>query len=254
MQRHILEKCIAVMALVVIPVAVSVHTVVSYVFSMTIQPMWHSAIFGPYFVVGAIFSGIAALIIAMAVLRSAYGLQEYLRPIHFENLNILLLVMSCLWFYFTFSEYLTTWYGAEPEHMVIFYSKMTGAYAPLFWLMIATCFVIPFGVLVSPLRKTVSGAVIASVPVCVGMWLERFLIVVPTLVHPRLPYATGSYCPSWVEVSLFAGCLAAFALLYIVFTRLFPIVSIWEVREGQEHAISEVSERIASYFPKGEKA
>ncbi|MEK7745064.1 MAG: NrfD/PsrC family molybdoenzyme membrane anchor subunit, partial [Elusimicrobiota bacterium] len=131
-EMRVLEKCIAVMAIVVIPVAVSVHTVVSYVFSMTIQPMWHSTIFGPYFVVGAIFSGIAALIIAMAALRRVYGLEEYLRPIHFKNLGLLLLVMSCLWLYFTFSEFLTTWYGNDPEHIVIFYSKLSGPYAPFF--------------------------------------------------------------------------------------------------------------------------
>jgi len=252
LQIRVLETCIAIMALIVIPVAISVHTVVSYVFSMTIQPMWHSAIFGPYFVVGAIFSGIAALIIAMAILRSAYGLGDYLRPIHFQNLGALLLVMSCLWLYFTFCEFITTWYGAEPGDMVIFWSKISGAYAPFFWTMVVTCFVIPFSVLVSPLRKTVAGPVIASVPICVGMWLERFLIVVPTLVRPRLPYAAGHYTPSWVELSLFAACLAAFALLYVVFTRFFPIVSIWEVREGQEHAVAEVSERVASYLPAAE--
>ncbi|HEX7425216.1 MAG TPA: NrfD/PsrC family molybdoenzyme membrane anchor subunit, partial [Terriglobales bacterium] len=102
-QHRWLERGIAIMAVVVIPIAVSVHTVVSWVFGMTIQPMWHSTIFGPYFVVGAIFSGIAALIVAMAILRWAYHLEDYLRPIHFNNLGILLLVMTLLWFYFTFA-------------------------------------------------------------------------------------------------------------------------------------------------------
>lgn len=248
-QKHVLEKCIAIMAIVVIPVAVSVHTVVSYVFAMTIQPMWHSAIFGPYFVVGAIFSGIAALIIAMAVLRRVYHLETFLKPIHFNYLGILLLVMSVLWLYFTFGEYLTTWYGGEPDHMVIFDSKLHGKYSIPFWTMVVTCFVIPFPVLVSRLRKTVYGCVIASIPVCVGMWLERYNIVIPTLVRPRLPYATASYTPSWVEVGLFVGCVGGFILLYALFTRLFPIVSLWEVREGQEHAPHEVAERVATYFP-----
>ncbi|OGR89826.1 MAG: hypothetical protein A3A86_07125, partial [Elusimicrobia bacterium RIFCSPLOWO2_01_FULL_60_11] len=247
-EKKVLEKCIAIMAIVVIPVAISVHTVVSFVFSMTVQPMWHSTIFGPYFVVGAIFSGIAALIIAMSILRRAYHLEEYLKPVHFRNLGILLLAMSCLWFYFTFCEYITTWYGNEPGHMLIFNSKMTGVYWPYFWGMVVTCFVIPFTLLVSPMGKTVLGTTLASIPVCIGMWLERFLIVVPTLVRPRLPYTTGSYTPSWVEISLFAGCLAAFTLLYAVFTKLFPIVSIWEVEEGREHAAKEVSDRIKTYF------
>ena len=119
------------MAIIVIPIAVSVHTVVSWVFAMTVQPMWHSTIFGPYFVVGAIFSGIAAIIIAMAIIRKAYHLEEYLKPIHFNNLGILLLVMSLLWFYFTFAEFLTTYYGAEPAHMSIFLSKTEGKFSPL---------------------------------------------------------------------------------------------------------------------------
>jgi Ni/Fe-hydrogenase subunit HybB-like protein len=79
------------------------------------------------------------------------------------------------------------------------------------------------------------------------------LIVVPTLVRPRLPYSTGAYSPSWVEVSLFAGCIATFVMLYALFTRMFPIVSVWEVREGEEHAVSEVSQRIRTYFPGGDR-
>ncbi|MFQ5411089.1 MAG: NrfD/PsrC family molybdoenzyme membrane anchor subunit, partial [Phycisphaerae bacterium] len=104
-QHRILEILIGIMAVLVIPIAVSVHTVVSFVFAMTIQPMWHSAIFGPYFVVGAIFSGIAALIVAMALIRWVYGLGEYLKNAHFNNLGLLLLVMCFMWLYFTGSEF-----------------------------------------------------------------------------------------------------------------------------------------------------
>ena len=102
-QIHYLEKGIGIMAVTVLPIAVSVHTVVSYVFSMTIQPMWHSTIFGPYFVAGAIYSGIAAIIVAMAVLRRVYHLGDYFREVHFNYLGILLLVMTCLWLYGTFT-------------------------------------------------------------------------------------------------------------------------------------------------------
>src|SRR4030066_2249649 len=143
-QKKRLEKAIAVMAILVIPIAVSVHTVVSWVFAMTVQPMWHSTIFGPYFVVGAIFSGIASIIIAMAILRKVYHLEDYLKPIHFNNLGILLLVMTCLWVYFTFAEYLTTFYGGEPAHMAVFYSKLTGEFAPMFWSMGILFLLIPF--------------------------------------------------------------------------------------------------------------
>jgi molybdopterin-containing oxidoreductase family membrane subunit len=249
-QRKLLETAISVMAVIVIPIAVSVHTVVSWVFAMTVQPMWHSTIFGPYFVVGAIFSGIAALLIAMAIIRRAYHLEDYLKPVHFNNLGLLLLVMSLLWFYFTFAEFLTTYYGGEPSHMVIFLSKTQGRFSPLFWTMIVTCFVVPFTLLANHrTRKTIWGPVAASVSVEIGMWLERFLIVVPSLSHPRLPLTAATYTPSWVEVSLLAGFVAIFILLYAVFTKLFPIVSIWEIQEGRESSVEEVSTRVRSYLP-----
>jgi Ni/Fe-hydrogenase subunit HybB-like protein len=248
-QQRILEKAISIMAILVIPVAISVHTVVSFVFAMTIQPMWHSAIFGPYFVAGAIFSGIAALIVAMNVIRRVYHLEDYLRPVHFNNLGILLLVMTLLWFYFTFTEYLTTFYGADPLHMTIFWSKFTGRFAPYFWGMFLFCFVIPLPLLSFKRTRTPFGTLIASISVVIGMWLERFVIVVPTLTNPRLPNQDVIYSPTWVEWSIFAGCISFFILLYMIFTKVFPIVSIWEIREGREKSLAEVQERIKTYLP-----
>lgn len=235
-QWHRLERAIGFMAILVIPIAVSVHTVVSWVFAMTIQPMWHSTIFGPYFVVGAIFSGIAAIIVAMAIVRKHYRLEKYLQPLHFNNLGLLLLVMACLWFYFTFAEHLTTWYGQEPEEMTVFNARLFGQFAWYFWTMVATCFVIPFVILANSRTRTIKGTVIASVSVTIGMWLERFAIVVPTLSNPRVPIHGFSYVPSWVEVSLMAGCFAAFSLLYMGFTKLFPVISIWELEEDARAA------------------
>jgi len=248
-QHRILERLIAVFAIAVIPIAVSVHTVVSYVFSMTVQPMWHSAIFGPYFVVGAIFSGIAALIIVLAVLRKVYHLQDYLKPVHFGNLGKLLLVMSLLWVYFTFCEYLTVFYGGEPSHLSIYYSKLTGRFSPSFWTMVVTCFVIPFAILCNKRTRTITGTVICSLSVCVGMWLERFTIVVPTLSRPRLPYPAGAYSPTWVEWSLTAAAFAFLGLAFMVLSKLFPVVSLWEVREGRSAALDETRVRLREYYP-----
>ena len=132
-----------IMAIAIIPVAVSVHTIVSFDFSMAPVPMWHSTIFGPYFVAGAIFSGIAALIIAMAALRKFLHLEEYLHPVHFENLGKLLLMMSLLWGYFVFAERLTTWYGNEPAEMAVFWATQRGSFAPLYWTMVVCNFVVP---------------------------------------------------------------------------------------------------------------
>jgi Ni/Fe-hydrogenase subunit HybB-like protein len=248
-QHRRLGKAITFMAILVIPVAVSVHTVVSFVFAMTIQPMWHSAIFGPYFVAGAIFSGIAALILAMGLIWEFYHLEKYLKPIHFNNLGILLLVMTLLWFYFTFTEYITIVYGNEPVHMAIFWSKISGKFAPLFWLHFTLCFIIPLPILAIRKYRTIRGTVIASISIILGMWLERFVIIVPTLTRQRMPIQGAYYIPTWVEWSILAGCISLFVFLYTLFTKVFPIVSIWEVREGREKAAATVAARITSYMP-----
>lgn len=248
-QRKVLNRAIAVMAVLVIPIAVSVHTVVSWVFAMTLQPMWHSTIFGPYFVAGAIFSGIAALLISMVILRRVFHLENYLHPIHFDYLGVLLLVMALLWFYFTFAEYLTGFYGHEPGEMKVFWAKFSGEHAFYFWAMVVCNFVIPVIVLFRRKTHTILRVVIASSTIIIGMWLERFIIIVPTLAHPRLEIPPGVYIPSWVEWSVLAGSFALFILFYVLFTKLFPIISIWEIHEGREVGLKEVQERVRSYMP-----
>ena len=192
---------------------------------------------------------VAGLIIAMAIIRRSCHLEAYLKPIHFNNLGLLLLTMSLLWFYFTFTEYLTSFYGAEPAHMAVFYAKLTGSYAPYFWTMVVCCFIIPMAILCYRKTRTIKGTVIVSIAVIIGMWLERFTIVLPTLVNPRLPYERGVYMPTWVEFAVTFACVAAFILLYMLFVKVFPIVSIWEIKEGKEHGVEETAKRVESYLP-----
>src|SRR5216117_3701898 len=208
-QWHRLESAMHIMAIAIIPIAVSVHTIVSFDFSMALVPMWHSTIFGPYFVAGAIFSGIAALIIVMALVRKFLRLEAYLQPVHFQNLGKLLLTMSLLWGYFIFNERLTVWYGNAPSEMAVFWSTQTGAYAPLFWTMVLCNLVIPFPFLAIRKLRTVTGATIASCGVIVGMWLERFLIIVPSLAHKPLAYSWGRYSPRWPEIVIMTSMFAA---------------------------------------------
>ncbi len=248
-QRKILDRAVGIMMVLVIPIAISVHTVISYIFAMTLQPGWHSTIFGPYFVVGAIFSGIAALLVVMIVLRRVYHLERYLKPVHFDHLSKLLLVMSLLWFYFTFSEYLTAFFGNEPTEMRVFFHKLTGPYALFFWGMVACNFLVPVGILSFRRTRTIPGIMVASIAVVVGMWLERLNIVVPSLANPRLPYPTGFYVPGLVEWGMFAGGIATFILGFVLFARFFPLVSIWEIQEGREHSIAETVERLEGYLP-----
>jgi len=231
-QWHRLEAAMQIMAIAIVPVAISVHTIVSFDFSMSLVPMWHSTVFGPYFVAGAIFSGIAALIIAMAVLRKALHLEDYLRPVHFHNLGKLLLLMSLLWGYFMFAERLTTWYGNTSAEMAVFWETQTGSYSPLFWTMVFCNFLIPFPLLAIKKLRTITGCVIAASTIVVGMWLERFLIIVPSLARKNLPYTWSSYRPQPVEIMITVATFAAMMLLYALFSKAVPIISIWELKVG----------------------
>lgn len=231
---HALERAMKLMACIILAVAVSVHTVVAWDFAMAIAPMWHSTIFGPYFVVGAIFSGIAALLLVMGILRKALHLELYLTERHFDNLAKLLLLMSLLWFYFTFAEHLTVWYGNEPSEMAVFRSRVTGPFAGYFWTMVVCNFVIPFILLGIGRLRRIRTAMIASVGVLVGMWLERFLIVVPTLGNPRSASVSTFYAPTWVEIAITAATFAGMIVLYLIFAKLFPMIAVWEFEPLKE--------------------
>lgn len=231
LQWQALERAMKIMAMVILAVAVSVHSVVAYDFSMSIAPTWHSTIFAPYFVAGAIFSGIAALVLVMAALRKFLGFQQYFRELHFVNLSKLLFLMSLIWLYFTFSEHLTTWYGNLPREIHVLQAREHGFFGFLFWTMVVCNFCIPFILLGITRLRNITTITISSVAVLIGMWLERFLIVVPSLSKPSLAAAWGDYAPSWVEVSITAGTFAAMILLYLLFVKIFPIIAIWEYDE-----------------------
>jgi len=232
-QHRRLEVAIGIMAIVIIPVAVSVHTVVSWIFGMTMQPMWHSTILGPYFVVGAIFSGIAMLFLFMTVLRKAWHFEEYIGPKQYNYLGLLLLVMSAFWGYFTLAEFLTTGYATLEHERAVLNAKLMGEYAPAFWVMVVGNLIIPFLILMRRKGRTPLGTTIAALAIIVGMWVERFLIVAPSLTRPSLGLLPATYTPSLTEIAITVGSLALFALLFLLFFKIFPAISVWEVEEGQ---------------------
>jgi Ni/Fe-hydrogenase subunit HybB-like protein len=298
-----LERIIAVTAIIIIPIAVSVHTIISWILATTVQPGWHSTVFGPYFVVGAIFSGIGALFIAMTIMRWVFHLEAYITEQQYRYLSYLLIAMTAIWFYFTYTEHLILIAGQQEAEFPVLASRLWGGYAPSFWLMVglmviafwvlvlprlsperwgrapafqprfaiatalsaaiaitlallpqtqpitaafgdvsgrtlllivATTFAVATGISVLPWLKQhiVASTVIASFCVVIGMWLERWNIVVPTMTHPRLIRWSG-YNPTTTEWALTVASLALFAFLFLVFFKLFPPVSIWEVAEGR---------------------
>jgi molybdopterin-containing oxidoreductase family membrane subunit len=150
----------------------------------------------------------------------------------FQNLGKLLLVMALLWGYFVFNERLVTYYGNEPSEMAVFWRTQRESFAPLYWTMVIGNFVLPVVLMGIKYFRTITGCVIASVGVIVGMWLERFLIIVPSLGHKYLPYSFATYSPQPVEIIIAVATFAAMTLLYVLFAKFVPIISIWELKAG----------------------
>jgi Ni/Fe-hydrogenase subunit HybB-like protein len=241
-EQHLLEKCVSILAVIIIPLAISVHTVVSWIFAMTLRPGWNSSIFGPYFVVGAIYSGAAGVVLSMYLVRRAFHLEDYIEPLHFRNLGLLLLTFCMLYLYFNVNEYLTTGYKVEGPEKLLLQGLFFGDFSTLFWTVQSMVVFIPMVMMIAVLgvkrlqRFTPPVLAVASLLVVVGAWAKRYLIIIPTLSTPylpnaKLPYDWLHYRPTWVEWSITAGAVAVFLLIYMLFAKLFPMVSIWETRE-----------------------
>ncbi len=233
-QKKYLTIAMTFMMVLIIPVAVSVHTVVSWIFAMTLRDPWNSTVFGPYFVAGAIFSGIAAIILLMAILRKAYRLEAFITEKHFINLGYMLGGFTLIMLYFNLQEYAVTGYKMAGEAPFHFLQLFAGEYAPFFWFYVIGGMVIPGLIILFPQTRTFKGVLLAAALVVVGMWMERFLIVVAGLRVPLMPYEPAWYVPTWVEWSLMAGAFALFGLVVAIFSKLFPVISIWEVAEQFE--------------------
>ena len=222
------------MMLLIIPIAVSVHTVVSWIFAMTLREPWNSTIFGAFFVAGAIFSGIAVLIILMAVLRKVYHLEEYITEKHFKYLGFMMTALALIMIYGNLSEFITVGYKLEGEGEFHFRQLFLGQFAGFYWFYFIGGLIVPPLLILLPWTRNIRGIVLAAVLVTAAMWVERYFIVVTGLRVPLMPYEPSNYAPSWVEWSVMAGGFALFALLITLFVKVFPILSVWEVVEEHE--------------------
>ncbi len=235
-QFHRLEKMLDGMAIFMTMLVVTVHTVVSWVFGMTLQPGWHTALIGPFFLLGAILSGTAAVVIVLSILRKVYHLEQALPVRLFNSLRKLLITFTLGWLYMMIAEYLTAGYNGVLEEARVLQDKFSGEYALMFWGMALLVFVFPLLIFIFKGKNSVGWMVFASILVNIGMWIERYIVIVPTEVSPRV-YAMmsrGLYSPSWTEILVTVALFAGMILLYAVFTRFFPIVPIWETAETLE--------------------
>jgi Ni/Fe-hydrogenase subunit HybB-like protein len=233
-QRRALAKSVAILMVLIIPVAVSVHTVLSLVFSTTTRVSWNSTAFGFFFVFGAIFSGLAVLIIIFAVVRKRFHLEEYITERHFTYLGYLLATAGMVMIYANATEFITKGYHASTDDLFAFRELFVTDLAPLFWFYFFGGLVLPVLIVAFKRTRTVTGLVIGSSFAIVAMFIERYFIVVGGMGVPLMPYEPSSYAPTWVEWALVAAGLALFMLLLTLFTKFFPVLAVWEMKE--EHA------------------
>ncbi|GGK72048.1 NrfD/PsrC family molybdoenzyme membrane anchor subunit [Amphritea balenae] len=231
MEWHRLGVAYTFLAVLIIPLAVSVHSVVSWDFAMSIVPGLHHTVFAPYFVVGAIYSGTAGIVTMMFLLRKYFSLESYITTTHFNNLGKLLLLLSLLWAYINMLEIFTGWYSGSSAQIETLNYKLFGYYAPLFWGMVLFCAIIPLALIVKKVRTSLITMLIISVLINIGMYIERLLILTTSLSRKYLPDYWGIYTPTLVEISIFIGSVALFICFFLVFVKIVPSVSMYEVKE-----------------------
>jgi Ni/Fe-hydrogenase subunit HybB-like protein len=229
-QERWLLRATLIMAVLIIPLAISVHSVLAWLFAMTVREGWHSTIFGPLFVMAAMLSGVAMVILVLAAARKAYHLEPFITRTHFRYLSYLLLALGAGYLYFMVAEYLTEGYTQTGETGAILRALFIGSYAPLFWAIVLGGLVLPLVLVALPGRYLVARASFASALLIAAMWLKRYLIIlIPGITEPVSPLAL--YRPTWVELTITAAAVAAIPLGLMVLFALVPVMSIHEVEE-----------------------
>jgi molybdopterin-containing oxidoreductase family membrane subunit len=225
------EDAYLILAGLATPLVISVHTVVSFDFTIAILPGWHSTIFPPYFVAGAIYSGFAMVLTLAIPLRAIYGLQELITMRHLEKMAQLMLATGMIVAYSYIDEAFIAFYSGNPYERYEIVNRAVGPYGWVYWLLVATNLIIPQMMWSTRARRSVTLIFLAAVSVDVGMWLERFVIVIVSLHRDFLPSIWGMYIPTFWDWATFLGSIALFVTLFLLFFRFLPPISIFEMKE-----------------------
>ena len=215
------------------PLVLSVHSVVSWDFAMSIVPGWHSTIFAPYFVAGAIFSGIAMVITLLVPIRKIFGLEAYFTEKHFDAMSKLILLTGMIVTYAYIAEIFLVWYSGDPAHAEGQYI-IAGLSGPYWWaaaIMVACNSVIPQLLWSKKVRTSIPALFTITIFINIGMWFERFVIIVTSLAHEYEPWQWNVYKPSWVEMGIMVGSFGWFFMWFLLFMRVLPAVSVAELKE-----------------------
>ncbi|MDY0075798.1 MAG: NrfD/PsrC family molybdoenzyme membrane anchor subunit [Bacteroidales bacterium] len=226
--RH--ETVSLILAGLAAPLVLSVHTIVSFDFATSVIPGWHTTIFPPYFVSGAVFSGFAMVLTLLIVARKALGLEEYITINHIESMNKVIILTGSIVGIAYITEFFMAWYSGVEYEQYAFLNRAFGPYAWAYWIMMTCNVVTPQLFWFKKIRTSVVATFIISIFVNIGMWFERFVIVVTSLHRDFLPSSWVMYKPSLVEVGLYVGTLGLFFTLFLLFIRVFPVIAIAEVK------------------------
>jgi molybdopterin-containing oxidoreductase family membrane subunit len=227
---HRYEIAYLLLAGIATPLVVSVHTVVSFDFAIAILPGWHTTIFPPYFVAGAIYSGFAMVLTLAIPIRAVYGLEDFITLRHLQNMAKVMLVTGLIVAYGYFTEAFIAWYSADKYELFVPLNRAIGPYWWSYWLLILCNVGIPQVLWFRRVRSSPLGLFVVAIIVNVGMWLERFVIVVTSLHRDFLPSAWGNYQPTIWDWSTFIGTIGLFLALLFLFLRFLPMISIFEMR------------------------
>lgn len=222
------------------PLVISVHSVVSWDFAMALVPGWHSTIFAPYFVAGAIFSGLGMVLTLIIPVRKLMRLERYITIKHFEALAKMILFTSMIVTYAYVVEFWTAWYSGNMFEKDTFWNRAFGHIGPLFWVMVLCNSAIPLLLFFKKICTHLGWLFAISIFINIGMWLERFVIIVGSLSHEFEPWAWTTYRPTWVEISITLGSFAWFFLWFLLFVKHLPVVSITEIKEAIPRTAREV--------------
>ncbi|MEI7725343.1 MAG: NrfD/PsrC family molybdoenzyme membrane anchor subunit [Bacteroidota bacterium] len=237
-QKELLNVATDLLSIVIIPLAILVHSVLAWIFGMTLRPGWHSTIFAPYFVIAAVYSGTGVLIVVMWVFRKVYHLESQITKIHFNYLGIIMIVLGAMYGYFTFSEYLTSWYGSIKWDMEVLYRLFNPSeYWHLFVFAVFIGVLLPIIIVTVPKFRNINSIAFAAAIAVLALWVKRYLIIIPTLETPLLPLHDlrpeyVQYSATWVEWALTFAGIALFILLFYLFSKFIPIIPV--VRTGEE--------------------
>jgi molybdopterin-containing oxidoreductase family membrane subunit len=224
------EKSYLILAALATPLVLSVHSVVSFDFAVSVIPGWHTTIFPPYFVAGAIFSGFAMVLTLLVIARVAYNIEDIITINHLEKMNIIILVTGTIVGFAYITEFFIAWYSGVEYEQYAFLNRAFGPYAWAYWIMMTCNLITPQLFWFKKIRRSIPAMFVLSIIVNIGMWYERFVIVTTSLHRDFLPSSWGYYAGTWVDVFTFIGTMGFFLMMFLLFLRFLPMVAMAEVK------------------------